>query len=65
MSKAVQKLNVTQIRSPIGHPEKIRRILKGLGLRRMHQTVVVPNTPAFRGMIKKIIHMLKVEEYHG
>ena len=64
MPNTVAKLKVTQVRSHIGKPDKIRRILRGLGLKRMHQEVVVPNTPDFRGMIKKIIHLLHVEEYH-
>jgi large subunit ribosomal protein L30 len=60
-----RKLRVTQIRSGIGRPEKQRRILRGLGLDGPHQTVVVANTPDFRGMIKKVFHLVTVEETHG
>lgn len=56
------QLFVKQTRSQIGHPDKIRRILKGLGLRGIGTTVTVENTPSFRGMVKKIIHLVSVEE---
>ncbi len=62
---SMANLKVTQIKSAIGKPGKQRRVLAGLGLRKLNQTVVVQNTPAIRGMIKKIIHLLKVEEHHG
>ncbi len=56
------QLVVTQIHSQITHPQKIRRVLKGLGLGRIGRTVTVANTPSFRGMIKKVIHLVSVEE---
>ena len=56
------KLKVTQIRSEIGRMESQRRILKGLGLRGPHSEVVVDNTPSFRGMVKKVLHLVEVEE---
>ena len=56
------KLRVTQVRSVIGRPRKQRLVLRGLGLRRRHQSVVVDNTPAMRGMIKKVLHLVEVEE---
>ena len=56
------KLKVTQTRSAIGRPEKQRRILAGLGLRGIDRQVEVDNTPAFRGMVKKVIHLVSVEE---
>ncbi len=59
------KLKVTQIRSGIGRPEAQRKTLKGLGLRGPHSAVVVENTPSFRGMIKKVLHLVTVEETHG
>lgn len=59
------KLKVTQLRSAIGRPEKHRKVLKGLGLRGPNSEVVVENTPSFRGMIKKVIHLVSVEESHG
>jgi len=59
------KLKVTQIRSGIGRPDAQRRILKGLGLRGPNRTVVVGNTPSFRGMVKKVLHLVTVEELDG
>ncbi len=61
MATRVQ-LRVIQTRSLIGHPQKIRRVLKGLGLGRIGKTNVVDNTPSFRGMIKKVIHLVSIEE---
>jgi large subunit ribosomal protein L30 len=59
------KLKVRQIKSVIGRPEAQRIILRGLGLRGTNQAVVVANTPAFRGMIKKVLHLVTVEEVNG
>ena len=59
------KLKVTQIRSGIGRPKTQRLTLAGLGLRGPHKSVVVDNTPSFRGMIKKVIHLVTVEETNG
>jgi large subunit ribosomal protein L30 len=61
---AAKKLRVTQTRGVIGKPKTQRATLKGLGLRGRHSSVVVENTPAVRGMIKKIMHLLNVEEVH-
>ena len=59
------KLKVKQVRSGIGRPETQRLTLRGLGLRGPHTEVVVENTPSFRGMIKKVIHLVTVEECDG
>ena len=59
------KLKVTQVRSGIGRPETQRLTLKGLGLRGPNSEVLVENTPSFRGMIKKVIHLVTVEETDG
>jgi large subunit ribosomal protein L30 len=48
--------------SEIGRPHPQRRVLRGLGLRGPGSSVVVDNTPSFRGMIKKVLHLVKVEE---
>lgn len=56
------KLKVVQRRSGIGQPENQNKILKGLGLRGPNSSVVVDNSPSFRGMIKKILHLVTVEE---
>ncbi|MBX3333212.1 MAG: 50S ribosomal protein L30 [Nitrospirales bacterium] len=53
-------LQVTLKRSPIGTPERHRLVLRGLGLRRIRQTVVRPDTPQVRGMIHKVGYLLEV-----
>jgi len=59
-----KKLKVTQSKSAIGRMEKHRRVLRGLGLRGPNTEVVVDNTPSFRGMVKKVLHLVEVEEVH-
>jgi large subunit ribosomal protein L30 len=59
---SANRLRVTQIKSEIGRMEKQRRVLRGLGLRGPNTEVVVENTPAFRGMVKKVLHLVQVEE---
>ena len=59
---AKKTIKVTQIASPIGRPEVQRATLIGLGLNKMHQTSVLEDTPSVRGMIKKVAHLVKVEE---
>ena len=59
---SVKTLRVTLVRSPIGYTKDQKATAKALGLRRMHQTVEHKDTPALRGMLNKIIHMLKIEE---
>jgi len=58
----VSKLKIRQKISVIGRPETQRKILRGLGLGRPGRTVVVANTPSFRGMIKKVLHLVEVQE---
>jgi large subunit ribosomal protein L30 len=58
-------LRVRQTSSTIGTVEHQRRVIKGLGLRGPGSEVVVANTPSFRGMVKKVIHLLSVEEIDG
>jgi len=55
-------LHVRQKASTIGQVEHMRKVIKGLGLRGPGSSVVVANTPSFRGMIKKVIHLVHVEE---
>jgi large subunit ribosomal protein L30 len=55
-------LRVTLVRSPIGYTKDQKATVKALGLRRMHQTVEHKDSPALRGMLNKIIHLLKIEE---
>ena len=55
-------LNVTLVRSVIGRIEAHKATVRGLGLRRMHHTVTVQDTPAIRGMINSVHYLLKVSE---
>ena len=56
-----KKIKVTQIKSLIGTKEAHRACVRGLGLRRMHQTVEVLDTPENRGMITKVSYLVKCE----
>ena len=57
------KLNITLVKSMIGRPEKHRKVLRGMGLRKLHKTVRLEDTPSTRGMIHAVSHLVKVEEY--
>lgn len=54
------KIKVTLVKSLIGRPEKHRRVVAGLGLKKINQTVEHSDTPEIRGMISKINHMIKI-----
>jgi large subunit ribosomal protein L30 len=54
-------LKVTRIRSELHKPEALRRVLHGMGLTKTNQSVILPDTPAVRGMIFKVPHLVKVE----
>lgn len=58
----MSQLVVRQKLSVIGRPETQRKVLRGLGLRGPGTSVVVSNTPSFRGMIKKVLHLVEVRE---
>lgn len=60
--KSESKLEVRQRVSVIGRPHPQRRVMEGLGLRGPGSSVVVANTPSFRGMIKKVLHLVTVQE---
>jgi large subunit ribosomal protein L30 len=53
---------VKQVVSTIGRPHPQRRVMQGLGLRGPGSSVVVDNTPSFRGMVRKVLHLVTVEE---
>jgi large subunit ribosomal protein L30 len=55
-------IQVTLVRSGNKRPETQRRTLVGLGLTKMNRTVTLQDTPAIRGMIRKIAHLVKVVE---
>ncbi|MCS6931523.1 MAG: 50S ribosomal protein L30 [Acetobacteraceae bacterium] len=58
-------IRVTQTGSPIGRKPGQRETLIGLGLNRMHRTSVLEDTPAVRGMIRKVAHLVRVDETPG
>lgn len=59
---ASNMISVTLIRSKIGRLASHKACVQGLGLKKLHHTVDVEDTPSNRGMIKKIAYMLRVEE---
>ena len=60
--KKAGTLEITQVRSGIGRQGTHRRTLRALGLRRHQQTVVQEDTPAIRGMIRKVAYLVDVKE---
>ena len=61
MNESNQKIKVTLVKSVIGTIEKHRACVRGLGLRRLNQTVIVSDTPENRGMINRINYLVKSE----
>lgn len=55
-------LKVTLVRSPIGRHANHKNCVRGLGLRRLHHSVEVEDTPAVRGMINRVSYMVRVED---
>jgi large subunit ribosomal protein L30 len=55
-------LKIKMVKSEIGRPEKQRKILRGLGLNKLNNTVTLSDTPQIRGMINKVVHLVSVEE---
>ena len=62
MAGKTNAVKVTQVKSPIGRPADQRETLKGLGLNKMNRTRELEDTSAMRGMIKKVAHLVRVEE---
>jgi len=54
------KIRIKLYRSPICAPEKQKRVVRGLGLRKVNQVVERPDSPVFRGMVNKVPHLLQV-----
>ena len=54
------KLKITQVKSGIGRPETQRKTLEGLGLRGPHRSVILQDTIAIRGMIRKVSHLVEI-----
>ena len=57
-----RRLRITQHKSGIGYESSQKETLRTLGLRRLHQTVELPDTPTVRGMVRKVGHLVTVEE---
>jgi len=57
-----QTLKITQVKSRIGYKKKAKATLDAMGLKKMNQTVELPDNPAIRGMIKKIEYLIRVED---
>jgi len=56
------KLKITLVKSLIGRPEKQRATVKALGLGKLNSSVVRDESPVISGMVKKVAHLVKVEE---
>jgi large subunit ribosomal protein L30 len=57
-----KKLKITLVRSTIGFKRNQADVVRGMGLRRLHHTVELPDTPATRGMILKVRHLVEVSD---
>ena len=62
MADSKKTIRVTQTGSPIGRPKEQRATLVGLGLNKLHRTSELEDTPAVRGMVDKVKHLVRVEE---
>ena len=62
MAKKSQMIKIRQVRSPIGRPRVQREVLRSLGLRRVSQVVERVDSPAIRGMVKKVPHLVEIVE---
>ena len=62
MAANKKTVKVTQVGSPIGRPKDQLATLKGLGLNKMNRTRELEDTPAVRGMINKVAHLVRVDE---
>jgi large subunit ribosomal protein L30 len=58
----MNKIQVTLKRSGIGRPQRQKDTLRGLGLTKLHKTVTLNDTPAIRGMVQKVIHLVEFKE---
>lgn len=56
------KLRIQLVNSVIGRPEKQRRVVESLGLKKLNSVVEQEDSPSIRGMVRKVSHLLKVEE---
>jgi large subunit ribosomal protein L30 len=60
--KSEKTVRVTLVKSPIGYSKDQKATVRALGLRRMNQSVEHTDNPAIRGMLNKVIHLIRIEE---
>ena len=60
-----RKLRVTYRKSAIGYSERQKQTVRSLGLRRLRQTVILPDNPAVRGMVRQVQHLVAVQPSDG
>jgi large subunit ribosomal protein L30 len=60
-----KKLKITQVKSYIGRPESQRKVLVGMGLGKLNRSVLLNDTPEIRGMVRKVSHLVSMEEVKG
>ena len=58
----MKQLKIELVKSSIGRPETQRKVLQGMGLGKMHKTIYLKDTPEIRGMVRKVSHLVSVEE---
>jgi large subunit ribosomal protein L30 len=58
----MKKIRIKQVKSGIDRPERQKKTLTALGLNKMHKTVELDATPAIMGMIRKVEHLVEVED---
>ena len=58
----MKKIRITQVKSAIDRPERQKLTLKALGLNKLHNTKEVEATPQIMGMLRKVTHLVKVED---
>ena len=58
----MKKLKITKVKSVIDRPERQKRTMEALGLPKLHASVELEATPQILGMVKKVTHLVKVEE---
>lgn len=62
MAEAARKVKLRLVRSTIGGTERQRATVRALGLRKLHQVVELPDSPATRGMVLKVAHLVRIEK---
>jgi large subunit ribosomal protein L30 len=62
MAKTSKQLRITWVKSSIGYSQDQKATIRALGFRRLGQSVVQPDSPSIRGMVRKVRHLVEVEE---